>query len=733
MAARTISSPGVQINEVDLSLLARPTGETNVFMTGFTDQGPTDEVINITSLTEYEEIFGIPTNAAERYTYHSARQLLTTSPANLLVTRMPYGSGAGEGYTNSYSALVYPISSNGATYETSTEFRLLQPESILLSDDEYQQLIENDLAWSDKWLNIPSLNFSGIGRAGLVVVNSVKSTVTNTFEGYYVGIADNSSSNPATNFDAISGIKAANSIDSSNSFQTFVNVPSSRIGFQLTQTYENFSGNSISEIIENFPTSYDFATSKFNDFLTLMVFKLRPTSFTQDTVTLDYVATEGYTGSLYSDRTQQNPNGGTFLTAFLDNLTNSRSANIRVITNPYISTTGEWINNDGTAKKSIRVQPVAKNLYSVGTYVSNTDKVAKDVGNIPLKLGRILRSLENNDSVNLDVVVEAGLGTVWTSAKARKADATYSSQPQIFDDTYPLDISSLKNTAGVLTSGVREDYYSIINQFVTFADKTRKDHMFISDPLRNIFVKGSNVKTSRSTNKNFIFSTDIYWPLRNLYAGIESSYVSTYGNWIRTNDTASDSFCWVPASGYIASIFATSAQTSYPWSAPAGFTRGTLFNVSDLAINPTQKQRDLLYKININPIAFFPNDGNVVFGQKTLYRKPSAFDRINVRRLFLTLEKSAQAVLKFFVFEPNTFTTRARVVAALSPIFDQARLNEGLYDYAIVCDERNNTPSTIDNNELRVSLYIQPVRTAEFILADFIATRTGVNFEEILS
>jgi phage tail sheath protein FI len=97
------------------------------------------------------------------------------------------------------------------------------------------------------------------------------------------------------------------------------------------------------------------------------------------------------------------------------------------------------------------------------------------------------------------------------------------------------------------------------------------------------------------------------------------------------------------------------------------------------------------------------------------------------------LEKSAQAVLKFFVFEPNTFTTRSRVAAALTPIFEQARLNEGLYDYAIVCDERNNTPSSIDNNELRVSLYIQPVRTAEFILADFIATRTGVNFEEILS
>lgn len=728
MAARTIASPGVQINEVDLSLISRPTGETNIFMTGFTDQGPTDEVVNVTSLTEYEEIFGAPTNAAERYTYHSAKQILTTSPANLLVTRMPYGSGMGEGFSNSYSALVYNISANGP-YESATQYVLLEPKSILLTEDEYEQLIQNDVAWSESYTGTTINDFSNIGRAGLVVLNSAKTTVNNLLEGYYIGFADNSSSNPATDFDAITGIKTVNANNNLN--QTFVTVPSSRFGFSLTQSYSSYGGNSISEIIENYPTSYDFATTKFNDYLTMMVFKLRTSIYQQDTVTLDYVAVEGYTGSLYSLRQEQNPNGGPFITSFLDNLANRSSANVRVITNPFISTVGDWVNNDGTAKKTIRVNPVTKNLYAAGVYVSDTDKKAKDVGNVPQKLERILRSLENNETIELDVVVEAGLGTVWTSAKARKADPTYSSQPQIFDDTYPLNISVLKNTSGTLVGGVREDYYSVVNQFVAFADRTRKDHVFISDPLRNIFVKGSNVKTSR--NKNFIFSTDIYWPLRNLYSGIESSYVATYGNWIRTNDTNSDSFCWIPASGYIGAIFATSSQTAFPWSAPAGFTRGTLVNVSDLAINPTQKQRDLLYKININPIAFFPNDGNVVFGQKTLYRKPSAFDRINVRRLFLSLEKSTQAVLKFFVFEPNTFTTRARVVGALTPIFEQARLNEGLYDYAIVCDERNNTPSTIDSNELRVSLYIQPVRTAEFILADFIATRTGVNFEELLS
>jgi phage tail sheath protein FI len=214
---------------------------------------------------------------------------------------------------------------------------------------------------------------------------------------------------------------------------------------------------------------------------------------------------------------------------------------------------------------------------------------------------------------------------------------------------------------------------------------------------------------------------------------VQSSYVTSYGNWVKSTDVYSSKPIWLPSSGYATAIIAKSSQTTFPWIAPAGFTRGTLTNVTDLGVNPTQKQRDLLYKININPIAFFNMDGFVIYGQKTFYRKPSAFDRINVRRLFLTLEKEAQKLLKFFVFEPNDFATRNRLKGALTPIFDQAKLNEGCYDYLLVCDTTNNTPDVIDNNELKISIYIQPVRAAEFILADFIATRTGVNFSELVA
>ena len=170
-----------------------------------------------------------------------------------------------------------------------------------------------------------------------------------------------------------------------------------------------------------------------------------------------------------------------------------------------------------------------------------------------------------------------------------------------------------------------------------------------------------------------------------------------------------------------------------PWVAPAGFTRGVVTGITDLAFYPKQKQRDQLYKIALNPVVFFPNEGFVIYGQKTAQKQPSAFDRINVRRLFLTLENQTNTVARSFVFEPNTLFTRTQIKNILTPIFDNAKNTSGLYDYLLICDERNNTPSVIDDNTLVIDIYIKPVRTAEFILVNFYATRTNQNFSEIVA
>jgi len=847
MATRTIASPGVQINETDLSIIARSQVGTNIFITGFTSQGPTDEIVNISSVSEYETVFGIPTNEAERYLYHTARQILTQSPGNLMVTRMAYGSGHGSGFANTYSALVYGISAvyhtqtlagsyqdlpgggvqfipsltgaggskgtwldvfsntmpflstyaamsgdptqhnpelpnfyapTGAltssyvqipvTYENANYYQILAPKSVLLDEGAYSALLSNQLDWSDKYTTtLKAGDELGLGNAGIIIANPSKVSINEIYEGYYVGLADNSNNNPATNFDAVGGMKAVAGMqtgigDIGEHFQTFVDVSSTKLNFKLSATPMDGSG-SISEVIEQYPTGFDFGSKEYNDSLSLVYLKVRSSIYAQDTVKLDYSIQEAYSGSLYSKRTQNNPRGGAPVSFALEKLVNQRSSDVKVIVNPYISEIGNWNTEErialnspyvtstlsplsGTARnyipagKTVRIHQDAKNLYSQGVFVENSIN-GDDLGDVPLKLQRVLQRIDDLE-VDVDIIPEAGLGTIWTQANCKLAKIKLANSGYTgihFDPTFAVsaaDLADLKNQDVEATSALRTWYQSIAQQFSTFAEKTRKDHMFIADPLRCIFANGPwDIHGKDKTVKRFdyVFSSDIYWALKNLYANTVTSYAAAYGNWLLFNDVFSNKPCWLPASGYVAADIALSSATSFPWSAPAGFSRGQLSNVLDIAINPTQKQRDLLYRVNINPIAYFAGDGYVIFGQKTLFNKPSAFDRINVRRLFLTLEKITLRLLKYYTFEPNTFATRARLVSALSPVFSQAKNNDGLYAYKIVCDERNNTPDVIDNNELRVAIYIQPVRTAEFILADFIATRTGADFNELTS
>jgi phage tail sheath protein FI len=152
--------------------------------------------------------------------------------------------------------------------------------------------------------------------------------------------------------------------------------------------------------------------------------------------------------------------------------------------------------------------------------------------------------------------------------------------------------------------------------------------------------------------------------------------------------------------------------------------------VVDIAVRPNQKQAGLFYKKGINPVVFFQGDGFVVWGQKTLQTKPSAFDRINVRRLFLVLERSTMKIMRYFVGEPNTVFTRTRVVNTLDPIFSYSMRNSGVYDYRVICNETNNTADVIDNNQMNVDIYLKPVKTAEFILVSFYAVPTGADFAE---
>lgn len=212
-----------------------------------------------------------------------------------------------------------------------------------------------------------------------------------------------------------------------------------------------------------------------------------------------------------------------------------------------------------------------------------------------------------------------------------------------------------------------------------------------------------------------------------------SSYIATYANWLNVYDKWNAKHRWIPAAGHVAGIYANTDEVSEAWFAPAGLNRGILNNVRKLAWNPTKGERDILYKNGLNPVVSFPGQGKVVWGQKNMLDKNSAFNRVNVRRLFIIIGKAVSTALKYFLFEPNDTFTRLAIINMIDPFLRDVVARRGIFDYLIVCDERNNTPERIDRNELWVDIYIKPTRAAEFIVLNLIATKTGASFTELVA
>jgi phage tail sheath protein FI len=211
-----------------------------------------------------------------------------------------------------------------------------------------------------------------------------------------------------------------------------------------------------------------------------------------------------------------------------------------------------------------------------------------------------------------------------------------------------------------------------------------------------------------------------------------SSYAFMDCNWKYQYDKYNDVYRWVPLNGDIAGLCAKTDIEKDPWFSPGGLNRGQIRNVVKLAWNPSKTERDTLYVKGVNPVVNFQGEGTVLFGDKTLLSKPSAFDRVNVRRLFIVLEKSIARAARFSMFEFNDQFTRAQFIALVEPFLRDVQGRRGITDFRVVCDETNNTGEVIDRNEFIGDIYIKPARSINFIQLNFVAVRTGVAFEEVV-
>lgn len=274
------------------------------------------------------------------------------------------------------------------------------------------------------------------------------------------------------------------------------------------------------------------------------------------------------------------------------------------------------------------------------------------------------------------------------------------------DEQYDLSLLPLGNASD-----------AVIEYAIGSVAEVRKDCIvFVSPPLANVLDNVGTEADDIVTFRGNLPSTS--------YAVIDSGWKLQY-------DPYNDKNRWIPLNGDVAGCAVRTDFIADPWYSPAGFNRGQIKNVIKLAFSPRATDRDKLYKKGINPVVSFPGNGTVLYGDKTMLAKPSAFDRINVRRLFIVLEKAIATAAKFQLFEFNDQFTRANFRNLVEPYLREIQGRRGLIDFKVVCDESNNTGEVIDRNEFVADIYLKPNRSINFITLNFVATRTGVSFEEV--
>ena len=390
------------------------------------------------------------------------------------------------------------------------------------------------------------------------------------------------------------------------------------------------------------------------------------------------------------------PNSSNYIEAVVGNQTTTKSTDGDVT---YISTTGEYVNRSKYVRVSAVNLPTLNYLDTDGVTV-RTDGTYSFSGSLPVASSGSFAGATGK--VAADGVVGKFFKDINSTNTQGIQPENYADAISILEnqDEYVFNIISAPGLCYDLTG------HSVqIDGLISLAE-TRGDCIAVVD-LRS---HGSTVSNVTGTA-----------------ASLNSSYAAAYWPWLQTQSGTGKNV-FVPASVFIPGLYAFTDSAAAPWFAPAGLTRGGIVGAIQAERKLTKGQRDDLYSANVNPIATFPGTGIVAFGQKTLQKKASALDRVNVRRLLIDLKKFFSDTAKSLVFEQNTIQTRNRFLGTVNPYLESVTQRQGLYAYRVVMDDTNNTADVIDRNQLIGQVYIQPAKTAEFIILDFTIEPTGATF-----
>jgi hypothetical protein len=366
----------------------------------------------------------------------------------------------------------------------------------------------------------------------------------------------------------------------------------------------------------------------------------------------------------------------------------------------YIKISGDYPNNSRYVRVKSVPNPTPNYFNNVGGVAINTTTGLSYSASLPINgsgsYGGSFASATGND---IPYIGSSLFGDISTTTQGLVSN-NYVTASNILSNKDEYDYELL------VTPGLIKNQHTVVADFISNAEE-RGDYFYITD----LCVYNSSIGTPTS-----------------VASGMDTNYAGAYWPWVQVVSQETGKLVFVPASTIMAGVYAFNDNVSAEWFAPAGLNRGGLGGVIQAERKLSPSNRDNLYAGKVNPIATFPNVGVTAFGQKTLQQKASALDRINVRRLLIALKRYIGNVGKTLIFEQNTTVTRNRFLSQVTPYLESVQQRQGLYAFKVVMDDSNNTPDVIDRNQLVGQIYLQPTRTAEFILLDFNVMPTGVEF-----
>ena len=669
--AETLISPGVLARENDQSQVTQGPVTVGAAIIGPSIKGPVENPTVVTSYSQYVAIFGgSVTSGSQQYSYLNqiaANNYFRQGGTSLLVTRVASGSFSSATSTELYNNV-----------ESGIVDRITSTSDLTLNSFNISSSVSNGPSNEQRALGNGGTGTGLQLTASFATSESLSSITLQGGTGYVVGdevtfTSQSLSSNLPNGTDFKVTLSAANIINqtpftlSTISEGAIMNNSGSEIaGGALT----NGSSDNVRWEITNVNTSsgiFSLAVRRGDDKSNQKTILETFTNLSLDPKAPNYI--ESAIGNSYSEITTDPSTGETYLREF-GNYTNKSNY---IYVSAVNARTPDYFDNNGTAKAQF-----TSSLPILGS--GSFDNAQGDL--FPGGAAKF------NEDISVSNIQGIGANDYTSSIAllSNKDDYQYNviTAPGLISDQHSSQVNLLISTA-----------------------EARQDCLAVVD------LRGYNSQIGQVTSAASSF---------------DSSYAATYWPWLQLVDPDTARTIWVPASTLIPGVFAYTDASSDPWFAPAGLTRGGLGQVIKAERKLTSGNRDSLYEANVNPIATFPGSGVVVFGQKTLQKRATALDRVNVRRLLIALKSYISQVSDNLVFEQNSLATRNNFLTQVNPYLESVQQRQGLYAFKVVMDDSNNTPDVIDRNQLVGQIYLQPTKTAEFIMLDFNVLPTGATF-----